>query len=261
MANSNLDALQLNGNSAADSAGLILGSGTAASPATTATADKNFIEFRVENTATSGDNRGMYLREYLAGAGGGGEALRVFTTVDDVAAGTAHGMHCSLNFDTSGSVTGQGIAGRFTLHMPSTALSASNVTYAAIQAEIWSDGATSDPAGNLLSAIRVVNGGNTTGAADVDDDVIDRPTENIFVQQDLRHSRIPQVKKLSTQLVANVLGLPNGKEILSNVVKLQLDLIEEFSGKLNDADKIQWVRDHLNEDQQVDLINLSDSGS
>ena len=170
MAITNLDALQLNGNSAADSAGLILGSGTAASPATTATADKNFIEFRVENTATSGDNRGMYLREYLAGAGGGGEALRVFTTVDDVAAGTAHGMHCSLNFDTSGSVTGQGIAGRFTLHMPSTALSASNVTYAAIQAEIWSDGATSDPAGNLLSAIRVVNGGNTTGAADVDDD-------------------------------------------------------------------------------------------
>lgn len=166
----NLDSLQLNGYNAADSAGLILGSGTNTYPATSATADTNLIDFRLKNSATSGDNRGVYLRFYQTGAGGGGEALRVFTTIDDVAAGTAHGMHCSLNFDTSGSVTGQGIAGRFTLHMPSTALSASNVTYSAIQAEIYSDAATSDPAGNLLSAIRVLNGGNATGMADVDDD-------------------------------------------------------------------------------------------
>lgn len=170
MANSNLDALQLNGNSAADSVGLILGSGTAATPATTATADKNFIEFRVQNSATSGDGRGMYLREYLTGAGGGGEALRVFTTVDDIAGATARGMHCSLNFDTSGSVTGKGVAGSFTLHMPTTAFTDVNSTLAAIEAEIWSDGSTSDPGGNFLSAIRVVNAGNATGMADVDDD-------------------------------------------------------------------------------------------
>jgi hypothetical protein len=172
MANTNLDSLQLNGYSAADSVGLILGSGTNALPAETSTAGSNFIDFRVKNTATSGDNRGMYLRQYLTGAGSGGEALRVFNTVDDVAAGTAHGAHISLNFDASGSVTGQGIAGRFTLHMPSTALAASNVTYSALQAEIYSDAATSDPAGNILSAIRVVSGGNATGMADVDDDCV-----------------------------------------------------------------------------------------
>lgn len=172
MANTNYDSLQLNGYSAADSVGLILGSGTNALPASTSDANKNFIDFRVKNTATSGDNRGMYLRQFLAGAGTSGEALRVFNTVDDVAAATAHGMHCSLNFDTSGSVTGQGIAGRFTLHMPATALAASNVTYSAIQAEIYSDAATSDPAGNLLSAFRVINGGDATGAADVDDDCV-----------------------------------------------------------------------------------------
>jgi hypothetical protein len=172
MANTNLDSLQLNGYSAADSVGLILGSGTNALPAETSTAGSNFIDFRVKNTATSGDNRGMYLRQYLTGAGSGGEALRVFNTVDDVAAGTAHGAHISLNFDASGSVTGQGIAGRFTLHMPSTALAASNVTYSALQAEIYSDAATSDPAGNILSAFRVVNAGNATGMADVDDDCV-----------------------------------------------------------------------------------------
>jgi hypothetical protein len=172
MANTNLDSLQLNGYDAADSVGLILGSGTNALPAETSSANSHFIDFRVKNTATSGDNRGMYLRQYLTGAGSGGEALRVFNTVDDVAAGTAHGAHISLNFDTSGSVTGQGIAGRFTLHMPATALSASNVTYSAIQAEIYSDAATSDPAGNYLSAFRVVNDGNATGKADVDDDCV-----------------------------------------------------------------------------------------
>jgi hypothetical protein len=172
MANTNLDSIELDGYSAGDTAALLLGAGTSSDPAETSDADKNFIGFWVKNSATSGDNRGMYLRQYLSGAGSGGEALRVFNTIDDVAAGTAHGMHCSLNFDTSGSVTGQGIAGRFTLHMPATALAASNVTYSAVQAEIYSDAATSDPAGNYLSAFRVVNGGNATGAADVDDDCV-----------------------------------------------------------------------------------------
>jgi hypothetical protein len=133
------------------------------------TADMKFMSFYFENDATSGDNRGMYLRLYLGG-GAGGEALRVFTTVEDVTAGTAHGAHVSLSFGTSGKLTGQGIATRSTLHLPSTALPASNVTYSALQAEIYSDAATSDPAGNKLSAVRVVNGGNATGMADVDDD-------------------------------------------------------------------------------------------
>ena len=153
-----------------DNASLLLGAGTSTNKFTTASADKKFMEFRLENSATSGDNRGMYLRFYLAGAGGGGEALRAFTTISDVAAGTAHGAHISLNFSTSGTVTGQGIAGRFTLHIPSTALT-SNVTMSAVQAEIWSDAATSDPGGStLLSCFRAVNGGNATGMADVDDD-------------------------------------------------------------------------------------------
>jgi len=151
-------------------ASLLLGAGTSTNPMTTATADTKFMEFRLENSATSGDNRGMYLRFYQAGAGGGGEALRAFTTISDVAVGTAHGAHISLNFATSGTVTGQGIAGRFTLHIPATALT-SNVTLSAVQAEIWSDATTSDPGGStILSCFRAVNGGDGTGKADVDTD-------------------------------------------------------------------------------------------
>lgn len=158
------------GQGGSDSAGLILGAGTAADPATTATADTKFIEWRLQNTATSGDNRGIYLRFYLAGAGGGGESLRAFTTISDVAAGTAHGAHVSLNFASTGSVTGLGVAARATLHIPDDASWAPG-TVAALQAEIWSDGDDSDTDGaTSVSFLRVVNGGNANGIADVDDD-------------------------------------------------------------------------------------------
>ena len=132
--------------------------------------NKNFLQFYVKNSATSGDNRGMYLREYIAGAGGGGEAARIFTTISDVAAGTAHGAHISLNFADTGSVTGLGVAMRGTLHVPDDASWAPG-TIAAIQAEIYSDGAASDTDGaTQVSFIRVVNGGHANGIADVDDD-------------------------------------------------------------------------------------------
>lgn len=135
-------------------------------------ANTKFWQMYLENAATSGDNRAFYLRLYLSGAGGGGEALRVFTTVKDVAAATAHGAHISLNFGSTGTVTGQGIATRSTLHLKNEALS-SNVTMSAIQAEIYCDGANSDPGGStILSFIRVVSDGNATGKADVDDDAV-----------------------------------------------------------------------------------------
>jgi hypothetical protein len=161
--------IELGGNNGNSS--LLLGAGTSSNKMTTSVANTKFMEFRLENSATSGDNRAMYLRFYLSGAGGGGEAARIFTTVNNVAAGTAHGAHISLNFGTSGTVTGQGIAGRNTLHLPNAALT-SNVTMAAVQAEIYSDGSDSDPGGStLLSYFRAVNDGHADGKADVDDDV------------------------------------------------------------------------------------------
>jgi hypothetical protein len=147
---------------------LLGGAGSSAAKETTSQPNKNFFEFRLENTATSGDNRGIYNRLYLAGAGGGGEVMRNFTTVDGVAAGTAHGTHDSLNFANGGSVTGQGIAGRHTLHIPDVAAWPGG-TLSPLQAEIWSDGADSDPAAvTALSLIRAINGGHADGIADVD---------------------------------------------------------------------------------------------
>ena len=148
----------------------LFGAGTSTDKITTSAANTKFMEFRLESSATSGDNRGMYLRTYFSGAGGGGESLRVFSSVQDVAAATVHGAHISLNFGSTGTVTGQGIANRCTLHIPDTALS-SNVTMAAVQAEIWSDGSDSDPGGSTkLSFFRVVAGGHADGIADVEDD-------------------------------------------------------------------------------------------
>lgn len=150
----------------------ILGVGSSSNRVKSADANVKFFEFRVESSATSGDNRAIYNRLYITGAGNGGESLRSFTTVEDVAASTAHGAHISLNFGDSGTVTGQGIASRNTLHIPNIALT-SNVTMSAVQAEIYSDGATSDPGGStILSYFRAVNAGNATGGADVDDDAV-----------------------------------------------------------------------------------------
>lgn len=161
--------LIVDGQGGADGVGLVLSGGTAASPMTTSTADKNMLDFRLENSATSGDNRGLYLRFYLSGAGGGGEAARLFTTVNNVAAGTAHGAHISLNFGSSGTITGLGVAGRNTLHIPNDGTQAG--TLAALQAEIYSDGSLSDTNGATeVSFIRVVNDGHANGKADVEDD-------------------------------------------------------------------------------------------
>lgn len=150
--------------------GCVIKCGTSSVPLVADVADMKFISLYFDNGATSGDNRGMYLRLYLTGAGSGGEAARLFTTISNVTVGTAHGAHISLSFGSTGKLTGLGVAGRNTLHIPNQAMSGGG-TYAAVQAEIYSDGANSDPAGmTSLSFIRVCNDGNASGVADVDDD-------------------------------------------------------------------------------------------
>lgn len=81
------------------------------------TANKNFLGYWVETTATSGDTRGMYIRLYFSGAGVSGEALRAYGTVNGVQAavgGTVNGAHISLNVTTGGSISGAGHALRAT---------------------------------------------------------------------------------------------------------------------------------------------------
>ena len=135
-------------------------------------ADTKFIQFRFKGTMTSGDNRGMYLRLYLAGIGGGGEVLRAYTEVVGVACANAHGAHISLGFGestTKGNITGQGAAVRATLGLPSAVMS-SGGTYTSILAEIWAFGSACDPSAVTQLAFITCNaGGDGTGAGRVDD--------------------------------------------------------------------------------------------
>jgi hypothetical protein len=131
-----------------------------------------FLQFYLESVATSGDNRGMYLRTYYTGAGGGGDALRVYADVS-VTAANVFGAHISLGLGestTGGKVTGLGVGVRAQLGLPNVAMG-SGGTYAALMAEIYSFGEHSDAgAVTELSFIRVVNDGHANGIADVDDD-------------------------------------------------------------------------------------------
>ena len=159
---------------AANTDGGIIKAGTSSAPVTEDTADMKFVALYFDNGATSGDNRGMYLRLYHTGSGtGGGEAARIFTTVN-ANIGTAHGAHISLNFlATAGAseCSGLGAAVRGTTHIPNVASWAPTGTLCAGMFEVYSDGANSDPAGlTELSVLRLVNAGNATGMADVDTD-------------------------------------------------------------------------------------------
>lgn len=145
--------------------------GTAAAPLTCGTvAGAKFMSYYAKSEAVSGDARLLYARLYIAGIGGAGEAVRAYTTIQGVAAaGTVNGIHASLDFaDGDSKANGSGYAARCTLHIPSDADWTSG-TLAAIMAEIYSDGAASDPDGvTELSFIRLCNDGSAKD--DVDDD-------------------------------------------------------------------------------------------
>lgn len=148
---------------------LPLSQGTSATRYVNDTANSIAFEQRFDCGATSGDARAIYSRLYITGAGGGGEAVRAFCTVEDVAAATARGAHISLNWGDSGSVTGLGAALEATLHIREDAGMGGTIT--AIKAAIHSDAATSDPNGaTTLSVFNVVSQGDETGMADVDTD-------------------------------------------------------------------------------------------
>jgi hypothetical protein len=130
-------------------AGPLISAGNSAQKISSSLPNTKFLQFYLESIATSGDNRGMYLRTYYTGAGGGGDALRVYADVS-VAAANVFGAHISLGLGES--TTG----GKVT---------------AALMAEIYSFGEHSDAgAVTELSFIRVVNDGHANGIADVDDD-------------------------------------------------------------------------------------------
>ena len=144
---------------------LLMGIGNSTVQPESSKADKNWLSFFLKSTATSGTSRGMYLRLYLP-SNAGGEALRAFTTVSSATpADTVNGAHISLSFGASaGNVTGEGQALRGTFHLGNRSMTG---TLAAIKAELWADGTSSD-VGGTLSFLRFSAGGNATGVAKID---------------------------------------------------------------------------------------------
>ena len=166
------DAISFGQTTVTTAAGPIFSAGSSATKVTSAVANTRFLEFYLTSSATSGDNRGLYLRTYYTGIAGGGDCARIYA---DVSAATVNvfGAHISCGFGestTGGSVSGLAVGVRATLGLPSVALAA-NGTYTPLMAEIYSFGAASD-AGAVaeISFIRVVNGGNSTGKGTIDDD-------------------------------------------------------------------------------------------
>lgn len=148
-------------------AGALMKAGTSSSKIVCDTANTKFLQFYLDSGATSGDNRGLYLRTYYTGAAGGGDCARIYADVS-VAAANVYGAHISVGFGEAatptGSVSGLAVGMRATLGVAN-----SGGTYAALMAEIYSFGASADPAAcTEISFIRVVNDGNAKD--DVDDD-------------------------------------------------------------------------------------------
>ncbi len=166
-----LDAQQIDFSNASPNvaAGPLILAGTSSQKVTSSLPNTKFAQFYVETSATSGDNRGMYLRTYYTGAGGGGDALRVYADVS-VAATSVFGAHITAGFGESGKVSGLAVGVRAQLGLPDAAM-ASGGTYTPLQTEIYSFGDNSDAgAVTELSFIRVVNDGTSAGKGTVDDD-------------------------------------------------------------------------------------------
>lgn len=95
-----------------------LGGGASATPMTTAVADKNFVGFYTQSTATSGDSRGAYFKHNLGGtiaATGYGDGVRAYTTVGGTGYSYASGLHGTMSISVGGTVTGAGSGIRATL--------------------------------------------------------------------------------------------------------------------------------------------------
>lgn len=159
--------------SASDTAGAIFKAGSSTTPASTPIATKaaNQSMWRAIFGIDHDGGYGVYTRSYVRTAAISGDAARIYGTVHNVAAATARGLHASLSFSDTGTVTGLGAAIEATLHIPNQATQSGSLY--AVKAAINSDGATSDPAGaTVLAYLGAVNQGNATGAADVDDDAV-----------------------------------------------------------------------------------------
>lgn len=147
---------------------ILMGIGTAGTPATNATANGKFIELRCETTATSGDCRLQYMRYYMAGINTtGGECLKAGTVLE-AAIGTARGGQASIEVSSAGYISGFGCGWDALLEVANSAVP-SGGTYCAGQSQIWMTGSSSDLTAAASHAIHrfSVSGGSAVAEAKV----------------------------------------------------------------------------------------------
>jgi len=155
---------------AASASGLLMGTGTSASPATTSVASSIFMEFRTQSTATSGDSRSLYLRHDINGIAGGGEALRAFAKLSQNAT-TVRGAHISLDTVAAKGVSGLG-AGVDAQVLVGNGILPAGGNYTALNLEWYAAGTSTAVSGSTQNSfMRCVLGGNATGAAAIEDDI------------------------------------------------------------------------------------------
>ena len=140
--------------------GLLFGAGASgANHALGATAD-NAIEFYLDGTHTTGDMRGQYLRLYFSGAGGSGEAARIFSTINNVSVatgGTVNGAHISIGTaGASAAVSGAANALRATFGIAAASTTLGG-TCSVIQVDTDMDTAITVPSG--FAFLRFTNTG------------------------------------------------------------------------------------------------------
>ena len=115
--------------------------GTSASPMAINTADDCGLKAYFSSTATSGTSYGHYIRLDSNGVGQEAIAGRFKTLMQKASIGNAHGLHATLEADTSaGNITGLGTGGRCNIVVANRAIAAG--TYYGCMAEIYPLGDT-----------------------------------------------------------------------------------------------------------------------
>lgn len=142
-----------------DTAALLFGLGsTTSQPGDDAVASKNFVGFWTKSTATSGDSRGVYWRQYF-NAAGSGEVARLWATVNyngAAAGGTINALHATVSVNASCAISGAGNAIRATLSA-ATATRTLGGTAAALQLD--SDIAAGNTVPSTWAFLRVTDTG------------------------------------------------------------------------------------------------------
>lgn len=150
---------------------LLYGVGNSTYPFVWNTANKNALGFWVKSNATSGDARGLYMRLYVNGAGGGdaGRFYATASTTGVAAGGTVTGVHGTFSMAAGATISGQATGGRFCLSAAAESRTLAG-TLSALQVD--SDIGANNTLSSRSSLIRLTKSGSVDVAnfLDVSDD-------------------------------------------------------------------------------------------